>query len=268
MTSQSYVVGDIERVTSKIILLGLDGVIEANRVVFEVQDAESFIEYRTNQREFLVSGILPIVGELDRSLPVAITFGDTTYQVYTFMKGSTNPITIGDFMSVSAYNTATGFAFFSKLIFLETSDIVGFAISPATLTASQLAQIIDDTDGIMVGLDPTGTMLQLQLNATITNQLARALKTPMSAPATTKLVAVDTTNSQEMITIGDNLVLENGILRAVGGGGSGGGTGDYRDLTNKPQINGVTLTGNQTSTDLGLITENDLPQVIRVPAGV
>ena len=101
----------------------------------------------------------------------------------------------------------------------------------------------------------------------ITPDVVRALKTPMSAPATTKLVAVDTTNSQEMITIGNNLTLENGILSATGGGGSGG-TSDYTDLTNKPQINGVTLEGNKTSANLGLITENDLPQVIRVPAGV
>jgi hypothetical protein len=101
----------------------------------------------------------------------------------------------------------------------------------------------------------------------ITPDVARALKTPMSAPATTKLVAVDTTNSQEMITIGNNLTLENGILSATGGGGSGG-TSDYTDLTNKPQINGVTLEGNKTSANLGLITENDLPQVIRVPEGV
>jgi hypothetical protein len=100
----------------------------------------------------------------------------------------------------------------------------------------------------------------------ITPDVARALKTPMSAPITTKLVAVDTTNSQEMVTIGNNLILENGILSATGGGS--GGTSDYENLTNKPQINGVTLIGNKTSANLGLITENDLPQVIRVPAGV
>lgn len=36
------------------------------------------------------------------------------------------------------------------------------------------------------------------------------------------------------------------------GGGSGGGTTDYTALSNKPQINGVTLTGNKTSGDLKL----------------
>lgn len=40
---------------------------------------------------------------------------------------------------------------------------------------------------------------------------------------------------------------------ASGGGGGGGGTTDYLDLTNKPQINGVTLTGNKATSDFGLI---------------
>lgn len=36
--------------------------------------------------------------------------------------------------------------------------------------------------------------------------------------------------------------------------GGGGGTSDYEQLINQPQINGHTLTGNQTSADLGLTT--------------
>lgn len=35
-------------------------------------------------------------------------------------------------------------------------------------------------------------------------------------------------------------------------GGGGGGTSDYDDLTDKPQINGNTLTGNKTSANLGI----------------
>lgn len=35
-------------------------------------------------------------------------------------------------------------------------------------------------------------------------------------------------------------------------GGGGGGTSDYSDLTNKPSINGVTLSGNKTTSDLGI----------------
>ena len=41
------------------------------------------------------------------------------------------------------------------------------------------------------------------------------------------------------------------IAQAIAGGG--GGTSDYSDLTNKPQIAGVTLAGNKTAADLGLV---------------
>ena len=34
----------------------------------------------------------------------------------------------------------------------------------------------------------------------------------------------------------------------------GGGSSDYDDLTDKPKINGTTLAGNKTSTDLGIQT--------------
>lgn len=36
------------------------------------------------------------------------------------------------------------------------------------------------------------------------------------------------------------------------GGGGGGGTDNYNSLSNKPQINGTTLSGNKTSDNLGL----------------
>ena len=38
-----------------------------------------------------------------------------------------------------------------------------------------------------------------------------------------------------------------------GSGGGGGGTSNYNSLTNKPQINGHTLSGNKTSADIGVL---------------
>ena len=43
--------------------------------------------------------------------------------------------------------------------------------------------------------------------------------------------------------------------------GGGGGTSDYNDLDNKPKINDVTLSGNKTSHDLGLMPETTLSEV-------
>ena len=37
------------------------------------------------------------------------------------------------------------------------------------------------------------------------------------------------------------------------GGGGGGGTNNYNELNNRPQINGTTLTGNKSASDLGLV---------------
>ena len=45
------------------------------------------------------------------------------------------------------------------------------------------------------------------------------------------------------------------------GGGGEGGTTDYNDLDNKPQINGVTLQGNKTADDLKLATPSDVSLV-------
>ena len=47
----------------------------------------------------------------------------------------------------------------------------------------------------------------------------RSLLTPESAPADTKVVAVDTANTQKMLTIGDGLSIENDTLKASGGSG-------------------------------------------------
>ena len=38
----------------------------------------------------------------------------------------------------------------------------------------------------------------------------------------------------------------------------GGGTSDYTDLTNKPKINGVTLAGNKSLSDLGIVDATEL----------
>lgn len=41
-------------------------------------------------------------------------------------------------------------------------------------------------------------------------------------------------------------------LENSGGGGGGGGTSNYNDLSNKPSINGVELSGNKTTSQIGI----------------
>lgn len=75
-------------------------------------------------------------------------------------------------------------------------------------------QVLENTDDI--------EELQNKEEADVTEinqQLARALKTPISIPAATELVAVDDTNAQVMIGLGDGLTIDGGRLTVSGGGG-------------------------------------------------
>ena len=63
------------------------------------------------------------------------------------------------------------------------------------------------------------------------------------------------------------------VLTTDGNGGrswttvqGGGGTSDYSDLTNKPQINSVTLSGNKSLSDLGIASTGALAEKIDAPS--
>lgn len=64
------------------------------------------------------------------------------------------------------------------------------------------------------------------------------------------------TDKYEQMELGDlSITLAEALGGGVGSSGSysgGGGTTDYTDLDNKPQINNVTLTGNKTSSQIGV----------------
>lgn len=54
-------------------------------------------------------------------------------------------------------------------------------------------------------------------------------------------------------SLNDLLIRVKALEDSGGGGGGGGGTSDYNDLNNKPQINDITLEGNKSLLDLGII---------------
>lgn len=62
----------------------------------------------------------------------------------------------------------------------------------------------------------------------------------------------------DTITPDTNCVATNVMSEVESGGGGGGGTSDYTQLSNKPQINGVTLTGNKSLSDIGAASQSDL----------
>lgn len=57
----------------------------------------------------------------------------------------------------------------------------------------------------------------------------------------------------------NNAVTSGAVAKAIEeGGGGGGGSTDYADLTNKPKINNVELSGNKSLESLGIASSGDL----------
>ena len=75
------------------------------------------------------------------------------------------------------------------------------------------------SESIVIDVDESGDFIDIHLDADIAAKLGRVLVTPMSAPASVSLVAVDTSNAQTLLTLGDGLTIEGGALKATGGGG-------------------------------------------------
>lgn len=78
------------------------------------------------------------------------------------------------------------------------------------------------SESVVIDVDESGDFVEIHLDADIAAKLGRVLVTPMSAPASVSLVAVDTSNAQTMLTLGDGLSVSGGVLSASGGGGGGG----------------------------------------------
>lgn len=61
----------------------------------------------------------------------------------------------------------------------------------------------------------------------------------------------DLSNKQDKLIAGTNITIENNVISSTGGSSSGGTT-NYTELANKPKINGVTLSGNKTLSELNI----------------
>lgn len=59
-----------------------------------------------------------------------------------------------------------------------------------------------------------------------------------------------------------------GYVKKHSGGGGGGGTSNYNNLSNKPQINGVELTGNKTSGDLNIGGISFIDKINAISTGI
>ena len=98
------------------------------------------------------------------------------------------------------------------------------------------------------------------INAALNNKVDKETGKGLSTNDYTDSEKTKLNSLVEIKTIGTGLNLDNnGELTATGGPG---GTTDYDDLSNKPQINGNTLSGNKTSAQLGLASTSDIPATL------
>lgn len=81
-----------------------------------------------------------------------------------------------------------------------------------------LAEKIKGSESVIVDVAEDEQSLEIHLDAEVTSDISRSLKTPVSAPTDTSIVAVDSANAQTMLKIGDGLSVENGELSASGSG--------------------------------------------------
>jgi hypothetical protein len=210
LTTQNYILGSIDQAKSQIIMIGADGVVEDNNVVLTIANPTSYEEYKTNQREFILNANIPVVGDLSE-LTIRITFGNTVYNLYSFDKGGNTPLKMSDIASSTTYNTNIGYSFNIRIIFLETSDVTGFVLSPSTITAQQIVNIIGNDSSVVGSIDTLGKLL-LTLDPVLQNKVTMALSAPITAPLNTELVGINTANSQVMVELGDKLTIENDKL--------------------------------------------------------
>ena len=68
-------------------------------------------------------------------------------------------------------------------------------------------------NGLTMDATEDGQHVDIHLSAETQTTLARSLKTPLATPTTTKIVAVDNTNSQELLGIGSGLEKINGNVQ-------------------------------------------------------
>lgn len=100
-----------------------------------------------------------------------------------------------------------------------------------------------------------GTTVVANPEGTATDDLSKLQvgQTIYAIPEGTEVEANPQDSASETLT---KLKVDDTIYSVPNGGG-GGGTSDYTELTNKPEINGNTLSGNKTGAQLGLVDAED-----------
>lgn len=176
----------------------------------------------------------------------------------------TNTLTMGHYLTLSDLSGYATEAWTTDQMnnsgFLKIGDLTGYA------TEAWVKDYIALNGGGGTGgggeIDLTSYVKKTELTAELANYYTKtnadqkfALKSEIPEAYTLPTASAETLGGVKID--GTTITISDGVISAVNTGGSGTGTTDYTDLTNKPQIGGVELTGNKTLTDLGIQPAGD-----------
>ena len=71
------------------------------------------------------------------------------------------------------------------------------------------------SDKVAVDIAQDNKSIEVKLDSQTINDLNRTLKSPVTPPTTTQIVAIDSTGNQVLLTLGEGLTIENGVIKAV-----------------------------------------------------
>ena len=141
-----------------------------------------------------------------------------------------------------------------------TNDAGYITSVPVTSVNNQTGDVVLDAEDVGAYSLPSGGIPKSDLASSVRTSLGKADTALQTAPVSSvdgKTGAVTILPSGG--STGQVLKKTSSSDYAVAWANeSSGGTSDYTDLTNKPSINSVTLSGNKTSTDLGLLEPSDI----------
>ena len=125
---------------------------------------------------------------------------------------------------MSATNTTTNY---SLPIFIETDKpawLVDFngamrsidsqmkVNADAIATKSPILTFNDTAD---IDFTKSGNTITANLASGVSDKVGRALVTPISAPSEDQIVSINTSGQQDVLTVGDGLKIENGVIKPV-----------------------------------------------------
>ena len=214
----------------------------------------------TNAQGHVVEAVHPVLADFAE---YGFVTHDTTYDVATQsangLMSATDKMKLDGIMRIATSSDYNDILYNKPTIPTKTSELTndsGFLTSHQSLADYVNVNMLGVAGGV-AQLDLTGKVMAAQLPAIptkisdLTND-SGFLTSHQDISGKVNKPSTNGTSGQVLATYGDGTT----YWRDYSGGGGGGDTTDYADLTNKPQINSVTLAGNKSSSDLGLAAYN------------